>query len=532
MSKLSNFVQARLETLRKEAEDGKELNEDQKKAVSKYEDVLESLEFLRDFTKSTAKIFSDTQAAKRKLEKDELIKRQREEKERLKNILLLRDVLNAIHGDSDVRSKLLMQGESQDGQSSDSLVNAEKLKNLDDLYTVITPDRKKGESFKLQLETAADRLLALADGRKRDFVKGVTFADIKTTLLSIDKSGLIPTLATSSSNKGSKKQQQQQQQQPQQPPQQPTQQQQQQHQQQPQQQQSQQKQAQSASSPGKNMSSLPPQSANHPSVPTGLVSGNDLKATQASAHSLATNVAPMPASNAALGGHISFGSLGADGRPEHDPAVVSIIPSYAHGGNATIPSQVFTNPNYHQNVFVPPPHFLPNGPYMMPGHLIPPVAQQPQSQQSQQQQQQQSQQASQGVANQAGGTMNGQGILPTPDVLHDCGNSGDYVTPSMTALSINDASSHSALMNSQMQTQQTGHIQKAAAGDSDYKRRDPNARGNQFNYTKRMADGRSAKPFDSHGSSKSFQRNKQERYQGNNRGKSHLTFTRKVVLLA
>ena len=164
---------------------------------------------------------------------------------------------------------------------------------------------------------------------------------------------------------------------------------------------------------------------------------------------------------------------------------------------------------------------------MMPGHLIPPVAQQPQSQQSQQ-----NQQPSQGVANQTGGAMNGQGILPTPDVLPDCGTSGDYVSASMTGLSINDASSHSALMNSQLQTQQTGHIQKAAAGDSDYKRRDPNARGNQFNYPKRMADGRNTKPFDSHGSSKSFQRNKQERYQGNNRGKSHLTFFSKVVLLA
>ena len=49
-------MQGKLDLLRKDLTDGKTLNEDQKKAVSKFEDVMDNLEFFRDFAKSVQKL--------------------------------------------------------------------------------------------------------------------------------------------------------------------------------------------------------------------------------------------------------------------------------------------------------------------------------------------------------------------------------------------------------------------------------------------------------------------------------------------
>lgn len=48
--------QGKLDAFRKLLADGETLNEDQKNAVSRYEDVLLNLEFFRDFEKSVQKI--------------------------------------------------------------------------------------------------------------------------------------------------------------------------------------------------------------------------------------------------------------------------------------------------------------------------------------------------------------------------------------------------------------------------------------------------------------------------------------------
>lgn len=54
----------------------------------------------------------------------------------------------------------------------------------------MTLDRKGAtEPISTQLETAADRLYALSEGKKRDAVAGVTFKDLKDTLDQIDGSG-------------------------------------------------------------------------------------------------------------------------------------------------------------------------------------------------------------------------------------------------------------------------------------------------------------------------------------------------------
>ena len=48
-----------MEQYRDEAKAGKELNPDQKKAVKRYEEVTEMLEFFREFKKNVQLIFAD-----------------------------------------------------------------------------------------------------------------------------------------------------------------------------------------------------------------------------------------------------------------------------------------------------------------------------------------------------------------------------------------------------------------------------------------------------------------------------------------
>lgn len=49
-----------------EAKSGKELNEDQKNAIKKYDQVVEILEFFRDFNKTVGSIFTEVLLKRRK----------------------------------------------------------------------------------------------------------------------------------------------------------------------------------------------------------------------------------------------------------------------------------------------------------------------------------------------------------------------------------------------------------------------------------------------------------------------------------
>ena len=82
------------------------------------------MEFLRDLTKNMTKIFADTLAAKRKTEKEEQNRRQKEEKERIKSMLLLRDVLATVITDPNVRSKLTAKNSEPQSNSDQSASKA------------------------------------------------------------------------------------------------------------------------------------------------------------------------------------------------------------------------------------------------------------------------------------------------------------------------------------------------------------------------------------------------------------------------
>ncbi|KAI1297135.1 Caprin-1 [Halotydeus destructor] len=174
---------ARLEQLQEELAGGKGLNDDQKKAVKKYDDVLEILEFLRDFGKNVSQIFQESSKVAKKAARKEQLEHQQQEMERLKTILLYQDLLIGL-GDTKSKKDFL------NGANGAVKLDQQQLDNMDELYKVVSPNRDDMSiPFPQQVDQAAVRLVSLADGKQKDAWTGVTYTQLKETLTMVDNSG-------------------------------------------------------------------------------------------------------------------------------------------------------------------------------------------------------------------------------------------------------------------------------------------------------------------------------------------------------
>lgn len=99
-------VQGKLESYRDTEKSGKELSNDQKVAVSKYNEVTQTLEFAREFQKQIYQIATVTEKElKKKQKKDEATKRQNEAT-KIREVLVYQDILNLLT-DNEIRQDFL-----------------------------------------------------------------------------------------------------------------------------------------------------------------------------------------------------------------------------------------------------------------------------------------------------------------------------------------------------------------------------------------------------------------------------------------
>ena len=139
------------------------------------------------------------QAAKerKRLEKEQA-KKSRAERDRLRNVLVLQHVLSLLE-DQSFRSLLLT------GVDGVPPITEERLKKIDKFKETVALDGKiSEENFSKQADAVVDRLMFLAEGKKKDAVKGLTYADLKELLLSIHKCGFIAAAATGGQKTGTK----------------------------------------------------------------------------------------------------------------------------------------------------------------------------------------------------------------------------------------------------------------------------------------------------------------------------------------
>ncbi|KAK8775714.1 hypothetical protein V5799_030942 [Amblyomma americanum] len=169
----------RLDHLKKELEQGKELNEDQKAAVGKYDQVLETLELTRELQKSVTAVVQEHLRQSKRQARREQLERQARDAQRVRELLEVQEVLVAL-GSPAVRQCFL------DGEAGAPRLSAETLDQLDQLYRLVSPDREEcGEAaFPGIVAQAADHLVALLDARPRPLL-GTTYKALREVLLEV-----------------------------------------------------------------------------------------------------------------------------------------------------------------------------------------------------------------------------------------------------------------------------------------------------------------------------------------------------------
>ncbi|XP_013135210.1 PREDICTED: caprin homolog [Papilio polytes] len=164
---------------------GKELNTDQKVAVAKYDEVVQTLDFARDLSKQiTAIVSSAEREAKKQAKKDAWV-RYAAETNKIREVLLILDCLMQM-GSSEAREDFL------NGTNGAAKLTEDDLKILDELYPEVTPKHELNEEgqsgFHMQTVKAAEHLYAIIDGKPKEIL-GTTYAHIKEIVTTVHECG-------------------------------------------------------------------------------------------------------------------------------------------------------------------------------------------------------------------------------------------------------------------------------------------------------------------------------------------------------
>ncbi|KAG6448757.1 hypothetical protein O3G_MSEX005689 [Manduca sexta] len=164
---------------------GKELNSDQKVAVAKYDEVAQTLDFARDLSKQVTSIANAAERDAKKQAKKEAWVRYAAESNKIREVLLILDVLMQM-GNNEARNDFL------NGTNGAAKLTDEDLKILDELYPEVTPKHEINEEgqpgFHLQVTKAADHLYSIIDGKPKEIL-GTTYSRIKEIISSVHECG-------------------------------------------------------------------------------------------------------------------------------------------------------------------------------------------------------------------------------------------------------------------------------------------------------------------------------------------------------
>lgn len=172
----------KLESYKYSASNGRELNVDQTRALSKYDGVTLSLEVARELYKQIDRIATDAVKQQKKLARKEAAERTQQEIEKVKEVLLTQNILLKL-GNETVREDF------KAGTNGASKLTDEEIKYLDDFYEVIVKQGEEGELTNVQqMQKVAEHYVAVTDGKQREIV-GTTYNKLKEIITSINQSG-------------------------------------------------------------------------------------------------------------------------------------------------------------------------------------------------------------------------------------------------------------------------------------------------------------------------------------------------------
>ncbi|XP_063233679.1 caprin-1-like isoform X3 [Bacillus rossius redtenbacheri] len=182
------------ESLKKAQRSGHSLDSEQRSLVARLEEVQCSLKNLLHVQRQFANIARDSASERRQRALRTELERTRQDITRIKEILLVQDVLENMRKE-EVRKDFLC------GQNGAVRLSEEALDNLDDFYVEISLVRGTADEFPAfqdQLQQSAEHLLALVDGREAEII-GTTYAKLKGVITAICMSGYFDYLAKETS---------------------------------------------------------------------------------------------------------------------------------------------------------------------------------------------------------------------------------------------------------------------------------------------------------------------------------------------
>uniref|UniRef100_A0A7N6F675 Cell cycle associated protein 1b n=1 Tax=Anabas testudineus TaxID=64144 RepID=A0A7N6F675_ANATE len=160
---------------------GERLNQDQLEALTKYQEVMNNLEFARELQKTFITLGQDIQKVVKKSARREQLQRDEAEQRRLKNILELQFLLDRL-GDDTVRQDL------KQGIGGSPLLTDADLAAFDEFCKLVRPDRDQNVRLADQYEEVSVHLWDLLEGRDKAVV-GTTYKALKDTLDQVLLSG-------------------------------------------------------------------------------------------------------------------------------------------------------------------------------------------------------------------------------------------------------------------------------------------------------------------------------------------------------
>jgi len=180
----------KLDGYREDKRRGKELNEDQKAAVAKYDEVVGTLDFARELTGQFTKLASDDAKDRKKQAKREQQEKARQELAKVAYMLSVRELLSSL-GEEGVVAEL------SEGKAGAPTLTADQLAQLEQLRKLVTPDREDTDrgGFEKQVSTSAEHLVGLAEHRARPVpnMEGVQYKELAELMDTIRASGYLET---------------------------------------------------------------------------------------------------------------------------------------------------------------------------------------------------------------------------------------------------------------------------------------------------------------------------------------------------
>ncbi|KAM9817177.1 caprin-1a [Neosynchiropus ocellatus] len=166
---------SKLDDYQAKKDKGDNLNQDQLEALSKYQEILNNLEFARELQKSFLALGQEIQKAVKKSARRELLQREELEQQRLKTVLELQFILDQL-GDDNVRQDL-----KQPGAYGSPLLTEAELTSLDEFYKLVGPERNYDFRLTNQYEEASLHLWELLEGKDKA-VAGTSYKALKDIL--------------------------------------------------------------------------------------------------------------------------------------------------------------------------------------------------------------------------------------------------------------------------------------------------------------------------------------------------------------